>query len=303
MSAESPSSSRLWLLALGYIPILGLLVLLLEKRDPETRWHVRNGQLLFAALAVVGIVATLVGIAVPSLTCLYAVAMLIASLLYVFVATLAAVTALGGGRLVIPGISRYASRLSNGTWGGAGRPAARRARGPRSRGLSRLRRRRRVAAAGGPALGEGRYRVHRRVPRDPVARPGEERSGKVQVRAHLLGLCPRSHPPVRLAPRLYPRRSAPSALHSVGEGRVRPRALGVVSQQAVLKRRVAAAVGTRQQAIGSLLRPALSPRAQPRRTQLWPCGVGPRTSPPAAGAAAQECRTAAGSEVMGEEHE
>ena len=115
MSAGSPSSSRLWLLALGYIPILGLLVLLLEKRDREARWHARNGQLLFAALAVVGIVATLVGIAVPSLTCLYAVAMLIASLLYAFVAALAAVTALGGGRLVIPGISRYATRLSNGT--------------------------------------------------------------------------------------------------------------------------------------------------------------------------------------------
>jgi hypothetical protein len=38
--------------------------------------------------------------------------MLIASLLYFSVATLAAVTALGGARLVIPGISRYASRLS-----------------------------------------------------------------------------------------------------------------------------------------------------------------------------------------------
>ena len=113
MSAES-SSSRFWLLALAYIPILVLLVFL-NKRDREARWHARNGQLLFAALTVVGIVATLVGIAVPSLTCLYAVAMLIASLLYAFVATLAAVTALGGRRLVIPGISRYASRLSNGS--------------------------------------------------------------------------------------------------------------------------------------------------------------------------------------------
>jgi uncharacterized membrane protein len=113
MSAERPSSSRLWLLALAYVPVLGLLVLL-QKRDLEVRWHARNGQLLFAALAAVGILATLIGIAVPSLTCLYAVAMLIASLLYISVATLAAVTALGGGRLVIPGISRYASRLSNG---------------------------------------------------------------------------------------------------------------------------------------------------------------------------------------------
>jgi uncharacterized membrane protein len=112
MSAERPSSLRRLLLALGYVPILGLLPLLLEKRDPEVRWHARNGQLLFAALAAIGLVATLVGITVPSLSCLYGVAMLIASLLYVSVAMLAAVTALRGARLVIPGISRYASQLS-----------------------------------------------------------------------------------------------------------------------------------------------------------------------------------------------
>lgn len=115
MSAEGPSSSRLWLLALGYVPILGLLPLLLEKHDREVRWHSRNGQLLFGALAAIGIVSTLLGIAVPSLSCLYGVAMLIASLLYVSVATLAAVTALSGGRLVIPGISRHATRLSGGS--------------------------------------------------------------------------------------------------------------------------------------------------------------------------------------------
>jgi uncharacterized membrane protein len=115
MSAESPSSSRLWLLALGYIPVLGLLPLLLEKRDREVRWHARNGQLLFGAVAAVGIAATLVGIVVPSLSCLYAVAMLIASLLYISVATLAALTAFSGGRLVIPVISRYASRFSGGS--------------------------------------------------------------------------------------------------------------------------------------------------------------------------------------------
>ncbi len=111
MSAEGPSSPRRpWLLALCYAGCLGIVPLLVEKRDPEVRWHARNGLALFAALAATGVAATLVGIAVPSLSCVYAVTMSIVSLLYVMIAVLATVKALGGQRLVIPGISAYASR-------------------------------------------------------------------------------------------------------------------------------------------------------------------------------------------------
>ncbi len=113
MSAEGPSSPRRpWVFVLCYAAFLGFLPLLVEKRDPEVRWHARNGLALFAALALAGAVATLVGIAVPSLSCLYAVAMSIFSLLYVMIAVLATVKALGGARLVIPGISAYASRAA-----------------------------------------------------------------------------------------------------------------------------------------------------------------------------------------------
>lgn len=112
MTAEGNSPTRPWLLVLAYLPILGLLPLALEKHDPEVRWHARNGLLLFSACATVAVVATLVGIVVPALSCLYAAAMAILSFLYVSIAILATVKALEGQRLMIPGISRRASRLA-----------------------------------------------------------------------------------------------------------------------------------------------------------------------------------------------
>ena len=113
MSAEGPPlTKRSGLLVLSYVGFLGLLSLLAAKRDPEVRWHALNGLLLFAALAAVGLSATLIGIAVPALSCLYAVAMLIASVLYLLIAVLAIVKALNGQRLMIPGISAHATRLA-----------------------------------------------------------------------------------------------------------------------------------------------------------------------------------------------
>lgn len=100
------------LLVVAYLPILGLLPLALEKRDTEVRWHARNGLLLFLAAAGVGIIATLVGIAVPGFSCLYGATMAVAGFLYVSITILAIVKALEGQRLMIPGISRRASRLA-----------------------------------------------------------------------------------------------------------------------------------------------------------------------------------------------
>jgi uncharacterized membrane protein len=104
------SPARPFLLALSYVGFLGALLLLFVKRDPEVRWHARNGWMLFLVLAAAGTVATLVGIAVPSLACVYGVTMAIAGLVYVMIAILATVKALNGERLIVPGVSRYADR-------------------------------------------------------------------------------------------------------------------------------------------------------------------------------------------------
>ena len=110
MSSEGVSRARPFLVALSYVGFLGILPLFFVKRDSEVRWHARNGLGLFVALAAAGTLATLLGIAVPSLSCVYAVTMAIAGLLYVMIALLGAVKGLEGQRLIIPGVSRYASR-------------------------------------------------------------------------------------------------------------------------------------------------------------------------------------------------
>lgn len=112
MNAAGSSPTRPWLLVLAYLALLGFIPLLAARHDREVRWHARNGLLLFAAVVSTGVAATLIGILVPSLSCLYAVAMLIVSLLYVLVVILAVVKALEGERLMIPWISVHASRLS-----------------------------------------------------------------------------------------------------------------------------------------------------------------------------------------------
>ena len=112
MSSDGGSPARRFLFALSYVGFLGVLPLLLAKKDPEVRWHARNGLGLFLFLAAAGTVATLIGILVPSLSCVYAVTMAIAGLLYVMIALLAAVKALDGQRLIIPGVSWYASRAA-----------------------------------------------------------------------------------------------------------------------------------------------------------------------------------------------
>ncbi len=113
MSDEDSPPKRSGLLVVSYLGFLGVLSLLAaRRRDREVLWHAWNGVLLFGAVAAAGLAATLIGIAVPSLSFLYVVAMLIAALLYLLMTVLAIVLALEGRRLIIPGISRHATRLA-----------------------------------------------------------------------------------------------------------------------------------------------------------------------------------------------
>jgi uncharacterized membrane protein len=106
MSEASPR--RTALLTLCYLPLLGIIALALEKNDREIRWHARNGLALFGSVAAIGLAATLVGLALPSLGCLYGIVMLVVLVIYTLVTILAVVKALQGERLIVPGVSRYA---------------------------------------------------------------------------------------------------------------------------------------------------------------------------------------------------
>lgn len=109
MSDERKAPSRAMLI-LSYAGFLGIVPLLFTRNDPEARWHARNGLLLFGAVALFTLVATLVGTLLPALGCLYATVMFFAVALYAFIAILATVKALEGQRLLVPGLSRYAGR-------------------------------------------------------------------------------------------------------------------------------------------------------------------------------------------------
>lgn len=112
MSNERSASPRAMLI-LSYLAFLGV-VPLLFTRDDEVRWHARNGLLLFGAVVLIALVATVVGTLLPALGCLYAMLMFFVLALYAFVAILAIVKALDGQRLFVPGVSRYASRRHRG---------------------------------------------------------------------------------------------------------------------------------------------------------------------------------------------
>ena len=104
-------SQPAWMLVLSYLAFLGFIPLIAGKRDREVRWHAANGLLLFGAVAAIGIVATVIGVLVPTLSCVYPIVMFLVLVLYVIIAILAVVKALNGERLIVPGISRYAHRF------------------------------------------------------------------------------------------------------------------------------------------------------------------------------------------------
>ncbi len=109
MSESRAQSSPM--LVLSYLAFLGFIPLIAGKRDREVRWHAANGLLLFGAVVAIGIVATIIGVLVPPLSCIYPVVMLLVLILYTIIAILAVVKALNGERLIVPGISRYADRF------------------------------------------------------------------------------------------------------------------------------------------------------------------------------------------------
>jgi uncharacterized membrane protein len=109
MASRPPRSAVM--IVLAYIPLLGLIPLLARKGNREIQWHAKNGLLLFAAVVMIAIVATLIGILIPPLSCLYGILMLFVAGLYAIVVLLAIVKALQGERLMVPGVSRYVDRI------------------------------------------------------------------------------------------------------------------------------------------------------------------------------------------------
>ena len=110
------SPNRATMLVLAYLWPLAVVPLLLSKEDMEVQWHAKHGLVLMAAellavlvLSILAGVMTMMAFGVGLALSVLLFILLWATILIIHV--LAMIKALGGSRLDVPSVSRYAARF------------------------------------------------------------------------------------------------------------------------------------------------------------------------------------------------
>ena len=110
-----PSSNRGVMIVLAYLWPLAIVPLLLEKDDADVQWHAKHGLVLLAAelLLLLGfaVVTSLVSLATFGLGCALSMFVIFIWVAILGVHIVAIIKAMGGTRLIIPGVSEYANRF------------------------------------------------------------------------------------------------------------------------------------------------------------------------------------------------
>ena len=113
MADSAPN--RATMLVLAYLWPLAVIPLMLAKDDAEVQWHAKHGLVLMGAeLAVflgLSVVSTVFIIVTIGVGCVMTVVFLFLWTGVLVLHVLAIVRALHGARLMIPGVSEYASRF------------------------------------------------------------------------------------------------------------------------------------------------------------------------------------------------
>ena len=109
------SRERAVMVVLAYLWPLALIPLYAAKRDPDIQWHAKHGLTLavaeFALLVTLWIVIGVASLASAGLGCALGMFVVLAAVTILIVHLTAALRALGGGRLLVPWVSDYASRF------------------------------------------------------------------------------------------------------------------------------------------------------------------------------------------------
>ena len=113
--SDGSSPNRGLMIVLAYLWPLALIPLIIEKRDADVQWHAKHGLVLMAA----ELVLMFVFIAIISIVTLRTMGFgCVLSVLFVFgfvgvlaLHVVAILKAIGGTRLVVPGLSHYADRF------------------------------------------------------------------------------------------------------------------------------------------------------------------------------------------------
>jgi uncharacterized membrane protein len=115
MAGAEPSPNRGVMIVLAYLWALAIVPLLVEKQDAEVQWHAKHGLVLMAAELVVifayMLITSLVSIAAIGLGCVMSLFFVFAWVGILALHVVAILKGVNGGRLIIPGISEYASRF------------------------------------------------------------------------------------------------------------------------------------------------------------------------------------------------
>ena len=107
---RNTSSNRGVMIVLSYLWILALVPLLVEKDDQEVQWHAKHGIVLMVAEIVFWIVFNIVVYMIPG-GCVIGLVGPLLALVFLGVHIVAIIKGLNGQRLIIPGLSEYASRF------------------------------------------------------------------------------------------------------------------------------------------------------------------------------------------------
>jgi len=111
----APPGNRNVMIVLAYLWLLALVPLLVEKNDPEVQWHAKHGIVLMVAeivlWIVIGILHAMITAVTAGLGCLLVLFFPILWILILVVHIVAIVKGINGKRLIIPGLSEYASRF------------------------------------------------------------------------------------------------------------------------------------------------------------------------------------------------
>jgi len=103
------------MIVLAYLWVLALVPLLVEKDDAEVQWHAKHGLVLTVAelvlLVAYMMVTSIVSLATLGLGCALSLLLVFAWIGILVLHIAAILQGLNGGRLIVPGVSEYASRF------------------------------------------------------------------------------------------------------------------------------------------------------------------------------------------------
>ncbi len=108
--ASGGSPDRGPMIVLSYLWLLALIPFLVEKNDPEVKWHAKHGLVLFGAELILMVVLSFL-ISVPAVGCLMVPVAMLFGLGFMALHVVCIAKALSGQRVIVPYVSEYADRF------------------------------------------------------------------------------------------------------------------------------------------------------------------------------------------------